>query len=113
MHGEEVKTEAVKAPLAITKPDMTWKPPPEIEKADKPIKQIGSACAVLLLFLSMSTACVSKAYVAADRATFEAVAPEYRAYVEQDSVLDGAQKERRFRTLETWLVRLEAAEGKK
>ena len=50
-------------------------------------------------------------YVAADRATYDAVAPEYRAYVTSDPNLDDEQRARRHRTVETWRVRLESAES--
>lgn len=50
------------------------------------------------------------AYVAADRATYDAVAPEYSAYVHNDPNLGDDERARRDRTLETWRVRLEAAE---
>lgn len=53
------------------------------------------------------------AYVAADRATWEAVAPEYRAYVEADPRLDDAQRARRRTTLETWARRIAEAEGRR
>jgi hypothetical protein len=47
-----------------------------------------------------------QAYVAADRATFEAVAPEYRQYVAADALLGPEQKARRDRTLATWELRI-------
>lgn len=65
-------------------------------------------CGLLVLLAS----CASDAYVMADRATFDAVAPEYRAYVQADPALDEATKANRLRTIETWQERLEAAEGK-
>jgi 4-amino-4-deoxy-L-arabinose transferase-like glycosyltransferase len=49
-------------------------------------------------------------YVAADRATYDAVAPEYRAYVANDPALDAEQRARRERTVEVWRLRLEDAE---
>lgn len=50
------------------------------------------------------------AYVAGDRATYDAVAPEYAAYVAADPALAPDQKDRRTRTLQTWRMRVEAAE---
>jgi hypothetical protein len=50
------------------------------------------------------------AYVAADRATYEALAPEYAAYVAADPALADEQRARRTRTLETWRMRIESAE---
>ena len=53
----------------------------------------------------------SAAYVAADRATFQAVAPEYAAYVDADPALAEDERARRGRTIETWRLRVEAGEG--
>jgi hypothetical protein len=50
------------------------------------------------------------AYVAADRATYDAVAPEYAAYVRADPTLDAESRDRRERTLETWRLRVESGE---
>jgi hypothetical protein len=50
------------------------------------------------------------AYVAADRATYEALAPEYAAYVAADPALADDERARRTRTLQTWRMRIEAAE---
>jgi hypothetical protein len=50
------------------------------------------------------------AYVAADRATYEALAPEYAAYVAADPALPDEDRARRTRTLQTWRMRIEAAE---
>lgn len=49
-------------------------------------------------------------YVKADRATFEAIAPEYRGYVEKDLSLTIDQQQRRYRTIETWRLRIESGE---
>ena len=67
----------------------------------------------VLVLLTLSCSCVGGTYVAADRATFQAIEPEYRAYVNMDVNLTTEQKDRRFRTLDTWRVRIEAAEGRK
>jgi len=71
----------------------------------------------LLLLLTVACCAVlpscapPQVYVTADRETFNAVAPEYRAYVEADANLSDVQKERRYRTIDTWQSRVEAAEG--
>ena len=72
--------------------------------------------APILLFLPLSqcTGCAALPqppadYVAADRATYEAVAPEYAAYVEADERLDAEQKARRARTVAAWDARVRAA----
>lgn len=49
-------------------------------------------------------------YVAADRATFEAVGPEYAAYVHADPSLDDDERARRDRTVQSWRLRIESAE---
>ena len=73
---------------------------------------------LLLLPLSQCIGCAALRppaadYVAADRATYEAVAPEYVAYVRADPGLDAEQRDRRARTLATWDARLRAAEAGK
>lgn len=49
------------------------------------------------------------AYVDADRLTWNAVAPEYDAYVQGDPKLTPDQKARRRRTVDTWRLRIESA----
>ncbi len=65
-------------------------------------------CAGLLFLPGCST---QSAYVAADRETYEAIAPEYRAYVEADPKLTPKQKGRRERSVESWGGRLTEAES--
>lgn len=50
------------------------------------------------------------AYVAADKATYNAVAPEYWEYVKADPKLVQDQKDRRLRTLKTWELRIKSAQ---
>jgi hypothetical protein len=71
---------------------------------------------LLLLLGSQSTGCSALQppapdYVAADRATYEAVAPEYAAYVHADPALDEEGRARRGRTLATWDARVRAAQA--
>lgn len=49
--------------------------------------------------------------VQAERATYDAIAPEYRAYVLRDGNLQPVQKEIRMRTLDSWNERITAAEA--
>ena len=49
-------------------------------------------------------------YVAADRATYDAIADAYLGYVENDPNLDSDQKKRSERTVITWDLRLDQAE---
>jgi hypothetical protein len=60
-----------------------------------------------LLFLSLAgcpalTASVPDAWVKADRARKNAVAPEYLQYVDADANLDEQQKQRRHNTIDAW-----------
>lgn len=66
---------------------------------------------IACLFLSACTMPDEK-YVAADRSTFDVIAPEYRQYVEADTSLTELQKETRYLKLETWELRIKTAEGK-
>src|SRR6185503_10326974 len=53
----------------------------------------------------------TQANLAADRATFDAIAPEYAAYVANDSALTPDQRARRARTIEAWRMRIESDEA--
>jgi hypothetical protein len=53
---------------------------------------------------------IAKDYVAADRQTLEAVAPEYRRYIEADAALDKDAKALRLATLDSWEYRVTQAE---
>ena len=68
----------------------------------------------ILLLLAMASLCscgsIPDIYVAADRATFDAVAPDYVAYVNGDESLNDDQRRRRLRTIESWDMRITAAE---
>ena len=85
--------------------------------------RMNAALLLALLLLSPSGGCQAlrntvgqtpaAAYVAADRATFEAVAPEYATYVASDARLDEEERARRERTVQTWRIRIESAEGGK
>lgn len=67
---------------------------------------------VLLLCVAALTSCTPvQSYVAADRATYEAIAPAHARYVAQDAALSPEQKQDRRDLLDTWRKRLEAAEG--
>ena len=72
-----------------------------------------SLVTALLLLSSCEGISVADAYVAADRATYNAIAPEYRAYVEADEKVDAPSKASRMRLLKTWEMRLDANTNKK
>jgi hypothetical protein len=70
--------------------------------------------AALLMFSGCSG--ISDAYVAADRATFNAVHAEYLRWARQAfqaGEIDEAQLGTRKRTVDTWRMRIESAEVKK
>lgn len=72
-------------------------------------------CGLTALLLPTG-ACVSgcgsldREYVRADRATFDAIAPEYLDYIREDGDLDAEQKHLRRLNVGAWQQRLEAAE---
>lgn len=61
---------------------------------------------VFLVFVPIGCS-TTKTYVQADKLTFDAIAPSYKKYVEEDEALDDEQKARRLRTIETWRLRIE------
>ena len=71
------------------------------------------AVAALVLFSSCEGMSVADAYVDADRLTYNAIAPGYRAYVEADEKLDAPSKASRIRLLDTWKLRIDANTKKK
>lgn len=73
------------------------------------MKRTLSLCGLLLA----SCNGVADTYVKADRLTYEAIAPEYRAYVLADELLDEDAKARRLLSLDTWNLRIKASEGDK
>ena len=70
----------------------------------------------LVLAIMFSPGCcttediIREDYVAADRATYDAITPAYLEYVAADPTLDDDERERRERTVTTWNFRLEQAE---
>lgn len=71
---------------------------------------MGLVFCLLAALSAVGCAGVPKEYVNADRATFEAVAPDFVEYVENDPDLSANQKRVRKSTIETWRIRIEAAE---
>ena len=69
--------------------------------------------ALLLCGLLAASCTPSHPYTVADRETFDAIAPDYRQYVNGDAALSQAQRDLKLLTVETWRMRLEAAEGAK
>jgi len=69
--------------------------------------------AAALVVAAITGGCVTPAgeYVAADAATYDAVAPEYLEYVDADPKLGPEQKASRRRTVETWRIRNQSAGG--
>jgi len=63
---------------------------------------------LLIAFSPVSCATVPQSYLEADRATFEAIAPEYHNYVGADPALTPAQKINRQQTIQSWRNRINA-----
>jgi hypothetical protein len=86
-------------------------------RASQRIRPPGAPSSMLLILLVAALctislagcASASDAYVAADHATYDAIAPEYAAYVAQDPLLGVTEKNRRARTLDAWRLRIESA----
>lgn len=64
----------------------------------------------LLVLLLLCSCTPTELYVKADRATYQAIAPEYIKYVDLDGQLSQDQKDRRHRLVEAWDGRIRAAE---
>ena len=64
-----------------------------------------------MLLLGLVGCTPHAAYVEADRATFDAIAPAYLEYVRGDETLDEEQVDRRSRLVDSWRIRIEQAEG--
>jgi uncharacterized lipoprotein YmbA len=69
---------------------------------------------VLIGLAALLAACSScstpaAAYVAADRETYRAIAPEYERYVRADPTLTADQVQRRADAIAAWKLRLRAA----
>jgi len=74
--------------------------------------KMAAAIVFAVTTISMSgCSAINKVYVEADRLTYNAIAPEFLWYVGNDDTLEAAQKERRARTIEAWLKRIEEAES--
>ena len=66
--------------------------------------------AVVLALMLPGCGSIAKEYVGADRATYNAIAPEYREYVEADADLDDDAKALRLANLDSWDYRITQAE---
>ncbi len=73
------------------------------------MKKIIPLLPLLVLIYGCST--IPQTYIAAERATYCAIAPEYLGYVEKDPNLTAFQKEVRFQTVDLWNSRIGEAEA--
>jgi starvation-inducible outer membrane lipoprotein len=64
----------------------------------------------ILLLLLLSACTSTPHFVAASRATYDAIAPEYLAYIEDDASLAEASKQIRRNTMARWREAIEAEE---
>lgn len=69
-----------------------------------------AAVALMLPSCALFQSGPSEAYIRADRATFDAIAPAHAEYLEADAALTPDQKEARRLALDSWELRLEVAE---
>lgn len=67
--------------------------------------------AACLLLLSACGSAPTVLDVTADRATYDAVAPEYLGYVDLDTALTAEQRKLRHDTVATWDLRLRKREA--
>jgi len=74
--------------------------------------KILAAIAIVVILATSGCFSLDRAYVIADRDTYDAFEESHREYVEGDGSLDDDQKARRLRLLETWEERIRAAEEK-
>jgi hypothetical protein len=70
------------------------------------------ALILLLVVAIVAAGCgsLNDRYIEADRATFDAVASRYKAYVDADPALTELQKKNRKNTIDSWEARVAAAE---
>jgi hypothetical protein len=67
--------------------------------------------AALAAMMTLLASCgMNKAYLVADRLTYEAIAPDYSAYVMEDESLSAKDREIYLRTLTIWLQRIDEAD---
>ena len=77
----------------------------------KSMTQIGVLCFLLItIVLSSNCASISKEYVAADKATYQAIAPKYSEYCLEDSSLTQLEKDMCKELIKSWEERITAAE---
>lgn len=69
--------------------------------------------AALLAVLLLAASCQSPVDALAARATFDAIAPEYSAYVNADTNLTAEQKDRRARSVQAWEIWVKELEVKR
>lgn len=63
----------------------------------------------VLLLLLCSCPSIPQLYVEADKATYDAIAEDYMAYVRRDEAVSLEQSARRQRLVDSWRVRIEKA----
>jgi len=69
---------------------------------NKPHRLSGAAAALFAATAFGGCAAPDASFVRAERATYNAIAPEYVGYVSSDPALSDEQKARRQRTIQTW-----------
>ncbi len=74
------------------------------------MRKLRALIPALLILVACSCRGPDPILVKAQRATYDAVAPDYLTYVDADPALSTEQRERRRRTVETWRLRVETQE---
>lgn len=61
---------------------------------------------MILVAVSLMGCCTPD--VSAEKATFDVIEPAHREYIKNDPFLDAAKKQRRYRLLDSWKIRIDA-----
>ena len=81
---------------------------------DFPLKPLGIALVGIIFVLAATCGCANPnaSYVKADALTYEAIAPEFLQYVEDDPTLTPLRKKLRKNTIKSWKLRIDKAKEK-
>ena len=77
-----------------------------------PWPRLGLLFVLVVLVVVLCSCTPAQAYVDADRATYDEVAPDHEMYVRADPSLSAEQKARRLDLLKSWDLRTRKGEGR-
>lgn len=102
---DDVLAESIRARESMDAARTAFEQPPRTRNK-RHAATILFACACLV-----PTGCstVADSWLAADRATYDAIAPTHRAYVEADTTLTARERALIMAVLDTWRIRIAAA----